>query len=278
MKEVEDHEQGRKLISAVERLLDDNENIIAMVKKITRKVDQEQPGADSDTIKEIVAQRIIERYSNWSAISGGATALPGVVPGLGSAMAIVGGTLIDIALVLKFEVEMALALFYNFGFDINQEQERQLAFLMASVKTGEAQSGKGFVEDVVKAEGEALWRNGSRQVPKLAIQVAGKLAIASAPKALMKTLPIIGIAIGTTVNKTLTARVGRSILEDIYKRMDDKQNESWEVDPNTKEKSEQFAGKGVVEEDFLASPGQEPIPESEQDSDIVDAVVDRSEQ
>ena len=52
----------------------------------------------------------MSHYSNATAVSGGATALPSMIPGLGTLVTLTGGTLVDVALMLKFEVEMALAL------------------------------------------------------------------------------------------------------------------------------------------------------------------------
>ena len=131
MKETEDFATGKKLLSAVERILDDDENIIALVEDLKSKM----KGEGGESQQDAVGRRIVAIYSNRSAVSGGATALPAILPGLGTLATITGGTLVDMGLMLKFEVEMALALSWLHGFDIHTERERQIAFLLASVST-----------------------------------------------------------------------------------------------------------------------------------------------
>jgi hypothetical protein len=57
-----------------------------------------------------VAAKIIQNYSYAAAFGGGATALTGVVPGLGQIIAAFGGTTADSALCMKFQLEMIMAL------------------------------------------------------------------------------------------------------------------------------------------------------------------------
>lgn len=62
-------------------------------------------------------------------------AAPALIPGAGTLMAALGGALADMGFLLKYEVEMALVLSHLYGFDIRRDEERQLAFLRASVGT-----------------------------------------------------------------------------------------------------------------------------------------------
>jgi hypothetical protein len=218
MNEVEDHEHGRKLLSAVERIIDDTENIIAVVDRHAEHLRSEQPGIDEDSLRELVAAKLVAHYSTASAISGGATALPAIFPGAGSILALTGGTLIDVAFVLKYEVEMSLALCWNYGFDVREERERELAFLLASVITHDETTGESFVNDVMRAEGEALWNYAPRQVPKLLAQVFARIALRQAAKGLGRLLPFVGVAVGAGMNKALTARTGKQMVEELKRR------------------------------------------------------------
>ncbi len=218
MNEVEDHEHGRKLLSAVERIIDDTENIIAVVDRHAEHLRSEQPGIDEDSLRELVAAKLVAHYSTASAISGGATALPAIFPGAGSILALTGGTLLDVAFVLKYEVEMSLALCWNFGFDIRQERERELAFLLASVLTHDESTGESFVNDVMRAEGQALWNYAPRQVPKLLAQVFARIAVRQATKGLARMLPFVGIAVGAGMNKALTTRTGKQMVVELERR------------------------------------------------------------
>jgi len=221
MKEVEDHESGRKLLSAVERIIDDTENIIAVVDRHAEHLRGEQPGIDEDELRLLVADKLVSHYSTSSAISGGATALPALFPGAGSIIALTGGTLLDVAFVLKYEVEMSLALCWNFGFDIRLERERELALLLASVLTHDESTGESFINDVMKAETQALWNYAPRQVPKLVAQVFARIAVRQAAKGFARVLPFVGIVVGAAMNKALTTKTGNKMVEELQRRHED---------------------------------------------------------
>src|SRR5688500_573961 len=127
MSEPSDEEKGRTLLTAVERIVASNEKIRAVVSEC-----EERAG---DGGRDAAAREIIRHYSNRAAIAGGVVALPSLVPGTGAIWVALGGALAELGALLKFEVEMALALTHLHGFDIDKEEERQLAFLMASVGT-----------------------------------------------------------------------------------------------------------------------------------------------
>ena len=272
MKEVEDTERGRKLLSAVERIIDDTENIIAVVDRHAEHARSEQPGIDEDELRGLIAAKLVKNYSTSSAISGGATALPALFPGVGSIIALTGGTLLDVAFILKFEVEMALALCWNYGFDIRVERERELAFLLASVITHDESTGESFVNDVMRAEGEALWNYAPRQVPKLIIQVLARLTLRQAAKGLARALPFIGVAIGAGLNKALTTKTGHKMTDELARRRAEGEHERTQedvveaavVEPPPAPEEEPIVDSVVVsEEDPVVEAVQEPEPDPE---------------
>ena len=213
MSEAENLEPGQKLLNAVERITDAPETIISMVEEMCRGKDRH----DEATLVE-VANKIIQKYSNRSAISGGAAALPGIIPGLGSLAAFAGGTLIDAALILKYEVEMVQALSWLHGFDIREEKERQIALLLASVNTYESKSGRNFFVDLAETQGTAIWNYGPRQVSKMIVSVMTKIALLSLSKGFVRALPFVGIAVGGGMNKVLTQKVGKQSVIELKRR------------------------------------------------------------
>ena len=215
MNEVEETQHGEKLLSAVERILADDQTILRIVEEHRRKVPSMD---DHDMFVRAVGESLVKTYSTKSAISGGATALPAVLPGFGTLATLTGGTLVDMALMLKYEVEMCLALSWLYGFDIRRREERQIALLLASVNTYEVQSGRNYFVDLASAETTAIWNYAPRELSKLVLQVMGKLAILSVGKGLARALPLVGIAIGSSVNKVLTTRVGKRCIEEVSRR------------------------------------------------------------
>jgi uncharacterized protein (DUF697 family) len=212
MNETQD-QTGRRLLTAVERLLDDPENIIEVVERKQRQLER-GGGGDRDALCGL----LIEHYSDRTGLSGGLTALPAVVPGVGTATALSAGALADVALLLKYEVEMALALAHAFGRDITQRAERARALLLASVKVHDDRTEGNFLLDVAEAQAEAVLSYAPRQAAKLTLIVLGRLALAQAGKSFFRALPIVGVVLGASVNKGLTTRVGRSLVVELQQR------------------------------------------------------------
>jgi uncharacterized protein (DUF697 family) len=214
-----DDEQGKKLLTAVERILASSADVRAVVNECQARVKTKAETLKGDSLREATAQELVRHYSNRAAIAGGASALPALVPGWGSLVAALGGTLAELTLLLKWEVEMALALSHLYGFDIDQPAERQLAFLAASVGTYDA-TGKSFFGDVVRLEGTAIWNYAPRRVARWVVQALAVLAAMYVWRGFIKAVPVIGIVVGGSLNKVLTMKVGDKCLKDLRVRHD----------------------------------------------------------
>lgn len=210
--------EGARLLSAVERLVADTDKLLAQVETHRTRVPRAE-GEDEAAHRKAVAGELIATYSNRSALSGGAAALPAVVPGLGSVTALLGGTLADMALMLKFEVELSLCLSALYGYDIRKPRERQLAFLLASVQTYEDRQQHNPLVDLALAEGTAIWNYTPRQVSKALVSVFAKIALLGLSRAFWRVLPVVGIAVGAGMNKALTRRVGWRCQAELARRV-----------------------------------------------------------
>lgn len=209
---------GYRLLSAVERLLAETGSLVALSNDCMRRAKGKRLGDEAQTTAEAAAE-VVRHYSNLAAISGGATALPAMLPGIGTVVALTGGALADVALLLKFEVEMALVLSHLYGYDICEDNERSLAFLMASVSTYDAQGGRNFFVDIAEAEGEAILKYAPREVSKLLLVTLAKLATAGVGKGLARAVPLLGVAVGASFNKVLTRRVGQRCIAELSERI-----------------------------------------------------------
>jgi uncharacterized protein (DUF697 family) len=214
-----DDEQGKKLLTAVERILASSADVRAVVNECQARVKAKADTLKGDSLREATAQELVRHYSNRAAIAGGASALPALVPGWGSLVAALGGTLAELTLLLKWEVEMALAMSHLYGFDIDEPAERQLAFLAASVGTYDA-TGKSFFGDVVRLEGTAIWNYAPRRVARWVVQALAVLAGMYVWRGFIKAVPVVGILVGGSLNKVLTKKVGDKCLKDLRVRHD----------------------------------------------------------
>jgi uncharacterized protein (DUF697 family) len=212
-----DDDQGRRLLTAVERIVASSAAIRATVDGVQATVKSSRAELKGPQLRAAVGSALVKHYSDRAAIAGGASALPGLIPGWGSIVAAVGGTFAELTLLLKWEVEMALALSHLYGFDIDRPSERQLAFLMASVGTYDA-SGKNFFADVLRLEGAALWNYAPRRVARVVVQALAMLAAMYVWRGFLKAIPVVGVVVGSSVNKVLTRKVGDRCVRDLEMR------------------------------------------------------------
>ncbi len=227
---MNDEEKGKKLLTAVERIVASSQSIRATVEAARLKVKGELKG---DVLREATARELIRSCSNRAAIAGGVSGLPGLVPGFGSIALAIGGGLAELTLLLKWEVELALGLSHLYGFDIEDPRERQLGFLMASVGTYDA-TGKNFFVDVMKVEGTAIWNYAPRAVGRMVVSAMAMVAAVYVWRGLLKAVPFLGMAVGSSMNKVLTQRVGNRCMRDCRTRralMDDMPKETASVAP-----------------------------------------------
>ncbi len=198
------------LIRAIELILADPTTIkkqtVSLLKKYRSRYKDDE---SDDDIRDMVAKKIIENYSYWAAFSGGATALAGVVPGLGTVIATFGGATADVAVCMKLQIEMVMALACVYDHNIEQEEERMMCFLIAGLgaianagKEGGKQIGtKAFVKMV-----QTYLAGASLVTVK---EVFRQVGVTFTRKALEKSIPFgIGVVIGFSVNKVLTWYVG----------------------------------------------------------------------
>ncbi len=201
---TEETTKARTLLNAVERMLDEPERMERLVRRY-----RDETGGEPAR----VGQRVISHYSNHSALAGGVGGLAGLIPGAGTVIAIVGTTLAEMAIVLKLEVEMCLALACAHGHDIRDPRERQLALLLAAVHTREIATGRDALVDLGDIALTATVNYTPRELEKLTVKILGfsgvLYALRNLPRAAAHALPIIGIGISAGFNKVLTARVGK---------------------------------------------------------------------
>ncbi len=164
--------------------------------------------------RKIVAKKIIKRYSKLAAASGGATSLAGVVPGIGTVVSMVGGGLTDVAVTMKFQVDMTMCLAVTYGYDLTNEDARHLSFLIAGVGALEQMattSGQEFLSKSTIKMTNIYLKGATLKATK---EVFAKIGVTFTKKALQKAIPFgIGVLIGSSANYALSNYVGNKALE-----------------------------------------------------------------
>lgn len=218
-------EEAKKVLHAVESIIDSNEKIIATCNKIKSKVLKRENEEDLDdkTLFLKVGKKIIEHYSNYAGLTGGVASLPSMFPGLGSFLALVGTSAADVICMLKFEVEMTLCLCHLAGFNIENERDRQLAFTLASVSSYDVLASDNKALDAASLIGAAFWDYSMRQLGKYLLTIIGRMICINISRTLilknvMRAVPVIGVFVGTSVNKIMTHRTGVYSLDALWAR------------------------------------------------------------
>ena len=206
---AESEQDKPTLLKAIELVLaepikikQETTNLIEKIKIAhTKKNDKER--------QRIAADKIISNYSYYAAFSGGATALTGVIPGLGTAVAIFGGATADAALSMKYQIEMTMALATVYGHDILIEEEKRICYIIAGLgamseatkEAGKSAGSKAFI-NLVKTHLKGSTLTVIKEIFK-------KLGLTFSRKALEKAIPFgIGVVIGFSANKGLTWYIG----------------------------------------------------------------------
>lgn len=196
-------------LKAVEMVLAKPEDIRNESLLLLKKIEQANPKKSKAQVQTIAAEKIISNYSYYAAFVGGTTALTGVIPGIGTAVAIGGGATADAVASIKFQVEMTMAIATVYGHNILEEEAKRICFMVAGLgaineaakEGGKKMGSKAFVKVV-----EQHLKNGTLTTVK---EIFKKLGITFTKKAFVKTIPYgVGVIVGFSANKGLTWYVG----------------------------------------------------------------------
>jgi hypothetical protein len=198
------------LLNAVEFVLAKPEDIKRQTDAILNKYRKRyRSERDEEDVKEMVANKVIKNYSYMTAFSGGVTALAGVIPGLGTLASVTGGAAADIALCMKFQVEMVMALAHVYEHDILAEEERRLCFIIAGLGAINQATQKGAKEVGSKAFTKMVQQYLKGSSLAAVKEIFKRVGVTFTRKGLEKAVPFgVGAVIGFTVNKTLTWFIG----------------------------------------------------------------------
>lgn len=198
------------LIKAIELVLAKPENIKKETDNILTKYRKRyKDERDDEDIKELVANKVIQNYSYMAAFSGGTTALAGVIPGLGTVVSVAGGATADVALCMKFQIEMTMALAHIYDHDILEEDEKRLCFIIAGLGAVNQAAQKGVKEVGSKAFTKMVQQYLKGSTLVAVKEIFKRVGITFTRKGLEKAIPFgVGVVVGFTANKTLSWYVG----------------------------------------------------------------------
>lgn len=197
------------LLQAIELILAKPEAIKQESLSLMEKLKRAHPSKANTEICRLASEKVISNYSYYAAFAGGTTALTGVIPGIGTAVAVSGGASADAIASMKFQIEMTMALATIYDHDILVEEEKRLCYIIAglgAISEGAKEGGKSLTS---KAFTKLVQENLKGPLLQAVKAIFKKLGVTFTRKALEKAIPFgVGVVIGFTANKGLTWYVG----------------------------------------------------------------------
>ncbi|WP_369165077.1 hypothetical protein [Streptomyces sp. AFD10] len=160
--------------------------------------------------KRRIAAKIIGRYSKLSAVTGAVTAAPSVIPGVGTAVAVLGGGITDIAAALKLQIDMCMCLVEVYETELSDEDKKHLAFTLALAGSVEQMASKGGKAAVMKIAEKLVYQYLRGPALVTIKQLFKRVSITFTQKAMAKAIPAgVGVAFSSSTNYVLTTVVGK---------------------------------------------------------------------
>ena len=214
---------GSVLMKIVEAISISPQDARALVAQYEVQARRANDGVSDTHINKLVTDKIITRYSKMAAASGAATSLAGVVPGVGTAVAAVGGGMADLSVCMKLQIDMTMCLAMAINAELTNEDAKHMSIIIAL---------SGSLEQLVTDSGTRIAsKAGVRMVNKYlsgaVLQTIKELfklvGISFTKKAAAKVIPFgIGVVIGASANYKLTQYVGNTARTMFLLDLDDK--------------------------------------------------------
>lgn len=187
-----------------------------LVAQYEAQVRQAKPNVADVELRALLTDKIISRYSKMAATSGGATSLAGVIPGVGTAIAAVGGGLADVSLCMKFQIDMTMCLGIAINNKMTNEDAKHMSFVIALSGSLEQMATKNATSAASKAALKMINEHLKGATLETIKQLFKQVGINFTKTAFSKAIPFgIGVVIGSTANYALTRYVG-GVARDVF--------------------------------------------------------------
>lgn len=151
---------------------------------------------------EKIARKLIRQKCEQTATVGAVTAGAGLIPGVGTAAAVIVGTAADIGATFKLQAELVLEVAHLYNYPLSDEEKQRLVLAITGISAGTS---------------VALRRVGQRASLKLSEKFA--------EKSFMKALPVVGVLASAGTNVLSTYIIGQRA--DAYFRLGPEYMGAW---------------------------------------------------
>lgn len=153
---------------------------------------------------------VIAGKSRWCAGSGVVTALPGNFPGLGTLLALLGGTALDVVALMYFMAEMIMEMGLIYGRDFSTRgPSREAVWVFFSAMGTDAVS-----KNISRL---AVRQMGRQAFIKFTQDLLITLGVRVSQRSVLKIVPLLGAAASGLVNYLFCRKIG-NIVADYYEK------------------------------------------------------------
>ncbi|AYQ26900.1 MULTISPECIES: hypothetical protein [unclassified Polaromonas] len=211
---TEQADTGSSLMKMVEAIAISPQDARVVVEQYETQARKALPRASNRNIQKIVTDKIIQRYSRLAATSGAVSAIPGVVPGVGTAAAVLGGGLADVTVCMKLQIDMTMCLAVAINKELSNEDAKHMSFLIALAGSLEKLGTAGMTKVASKAGVKMVKKYLTGPTLATIKELFKKIGIVFTQNAAAKAIPFgVGVLIGGSANYALTRYVGKTACE-----------------------------------------------------------------
>ncbi len=175
-------------------------------KKDIKKRIQKLKKKRSNLSHEELCGLLIKKKSRLCALAGGTTALPGIVPGVGTLVAVVGGTLLDMTAMAFFITELILEVAAVYDRDLDQSGTSREAVWVLVSSVGAGAAGSGLTNFTISQ----LTSNAFKRLVEQALVALG---IRASQRSFLRIIPLVGMFIAGGVNYYTCQKVGSFVAK-----------------------------------------------------------------
>lgn len=162
--------------------------------------------AHPDMTRRQLCNIIISGKSRWFAGSGAITSLPGVFPGLGTLLALLGGAAIDVLVLMYFMAEMIMEMAILYDRDFRRRGPSREAVWVFFSAVGTDTISKNVSRLAVKQMGRQAFI-------KFSQDLLFTLGIRISQRSMLKIIPLLGAVASGIVNYFLCRKIGNMVAD-----------------------------------------------------------------
>lgn len=209
-------DSSSSLMKMVEAIAISPQDARVVAQQYESQARQALPNSPDRDIQKLVTDKIISRYSRLAATTGAATALPGVIPGVGTAVSMIGGGLVDVSVCMKLQIDMTMCLGMAINGGMSNEDAKHMSYIIALYGSLEQMGSAGATKIASKAGVRMVNQYLAGSTLVIIKGFFKKIGISFTQKAAAKAIPFgVGAVIGGGANYALTRYVG-SVARDTF--------------------------------------------------------------